>query len=139
MRRSEALIELSREHHTALSLAQRARLVAANGDTAALEGMAAKMRIRFESELNPHFEEEERWLFPALAAAGETALVERGLAEHAELRQLVEQLADGGAEALQAFADGLTQHIRFEERELFTAAEKHPVHLRRYAESDGFS
>lgn len=132
MKRSEALIELSREHHTALSLAQRARLVAANGDAAALAGMATKIRLRFDSELKPHFDEEERWLLPALSAAGENLLVAQTLAEHAELERLVGQLAEGQADTLLAFANCLTQHVRFEERTLFAAAESHPGCLRKF-------
>lgn len=131
MRRSEALIELSREHHGALSLAQRARLVAGNGDAAAVEGIAAKVGERFRTELLPHFEEEERWLLPLLRQQGETALAERTLAEHAELAQLAERLRLPSREGLLAFADALTRHVRFEERELFPAAERHPDRLAR--------
>lgn len=125
MKRSEPLIGLSRDHHTALSLAQRARLVATNGDEAAVEGIAAKVRERFLTELKTHFQEEERWLLPTLAAAGEAELVARTLAEHAELERLVEQLSIASAENLLAFADCLVRHVRFEERELFAVAESH--------------
>lgn len=125
MRRSEALIELSREHHTALSLAQRARLVAANGDAAAVEGIAAKVRDRFHTELKRHFDEEEQRLLPFLSNRGESALVERTLGDHSELARLVERLALPSREILLAFADCLAHHVRFEERELFPAAERH--------------
>ena len=133
MKRSEPLVGLSREHHTALSIAQRARLIAAGGDAAAVEAMAATVRERFESEILPHFREEEAWLLPALLAMGETALVERTLEEHSELLRLAEALAFPGAAALQAFADALTAHVRFEERTLFPAAEADTEKLGRYA------
>lgn len=131
MKRSEELAELSREHHTALSLANRARQTAAGGDGAAVAGMAAQVRERFGAELLPHFREEEDWLLPALAEAGEAPLVERALAEHAELVRLAEGLATPSAAALQAFGEALTAHVRFEERELFPAAEAHPACLAR--------
>lgn len=125
MKRSPALVELSREHHGALSLALRVRR-AADGDAAAVAAMAARIAERFGAELKPHFEAEERWLLPALAAAGETALVARALAEHAELVGLVERLRTPDGDTLRAFAARLTEHVRFEERELFPAAERHP-------------
>ncbi len=125
MKRSEALIDLSREHHSALSLALRARRAATIGGAAAVATVAATVCERFENELKPHFEEEERWVLPALSRAGETALVERTLAEHAELEVLVDRLSSTDGEALLAFADALSSHIRFEERELFQMAERH--------------
>ena len=123
MKRSEALAGLSREHHGALSLAVRARRTAAGSDAAALAAMAATVRDRFQRELLPHFEEEERRLLPALARAGENALAARTLAEHAELAAIVASLPEAGAGALLAFADVLSRHVRFEERELFPALE----------------
>lgn len=131
MKRLDCLGDLSRDHHTALSLALRARRAAAGGDTE-VAAMAAKVRERFAAELEPHFREEERWLLPALAEMGQQALVERTLADHAELARLVEELAAPTAETLQAFADGLTAHVRFEERELFPAAEAQPDCLERH-------
>lgn len=131
MKRLDCLGDLSREHHTALSLALRARRAAAGGDNE-VAAMAAKVRERFAAELEPHFREEERWLLPALAEMGQQALVERTLADHAELARLVEELAVPSAETLQAFADGLTAHVRFEERELFPAAEARPDCLERH-------
>lgn len=132
MRRSQALTELSREHHTALSLAQRARRLAGGGDPAGLAELATTLRRRFTDELQPHFAEEEGWLLPALAAAGEAELVARTLAEHAQLTALAERLSEATAEALLAFADALSAHVRFEERVLFPAAEAYPEQLLRF-------
>ncbi|MGE5493413.1 MAG: hemerythrin domain-containing protein [Actinomycetota bacterium] len=131
MKRLDCLGDLSREHHTALSLALRARRAAA-GSEAEVAAMAAKVRERFTAELEPHFREEERWLLPALAEMGQQSLVERTLADHAELARLVEELAAPSAETLLAFADGLTAHVRFEERELFPAAEAQPDCLEKH-------
>lgn len=125
MKRSAAMLELSREHHTALSLALRARRAAAAGPDA-VAAMAAVVVERFDAELLPHFLEEESRVLPALAECGETALVARTLEEHAALARLVERLAGApDAGTLQTFADCLGAHVRFEERELFPAAERH--------------
>lgn len=131
MKRLDCLGDLSREHHTALSLALRARRAASGGE-AEIAAMAAKVRESFEAELDPHFQEEERWLLPALVEMGESELVRRTLAEHAALARLVQDLATPSAETLLAFAEGLTAHVRFEERELFPAAETRPDCLERH-------
>ncbi|MBS1191138.1 MAG: hemerythrin cation binding region [Rhodocyclaceae bacterium] len=133
MKRLDCLADLSREHHGALSLAVRVSRVAAGADAAAIAAASDLVRERCAAELLPHFAEEERWLLPALAEAGETGRVARTLAEHAELRRLAEQLAAPSAADLAAFADYLVAHIRFEERELFPAAEAHPDILARHA------
>ena len=79
MKRHAALQDLSREHHHALKLALDCRRAAAAQDAAQQNAMIAACSARFASELEPHFQIEERDLLPRLAAAGETALVERTL------------------------------------------------------------
>ena len=123
MKRAEALLKLSREHHTALSIAQRARRALAGGVAGDIESVAAEASRRFVSELEPHFLDEERWLLPALDAVGETALVTRTMDEHRRLRALAGELPGGGAVVLTAFAELLGDHVRFEERELFESAQ----------------
>ncbi len=76
---------------------------------------------RFHAELEPHFRLEEDRLLPALRRAGETPLVARTLSEHADLRRLI---ADNQTGNLAQFADLLTAHIRFEEKELFQRAQQ---------------
>lgn len=121
MKRSPALQQLSREHHTALSLALR---IAKAADDAARAALMARVPGLFAAELEPHFLEEETRLLPQLAAAGETDLVERTLAEHADMRALVARIAAGETEALADFGRLLQAHVRFEERELFAVAEQ---------------
>lgn len=118
MKRSPALLQLSREHHTALSLALRIE----RGDNAA--ALLVDLPSVFRNEMEPHFQEEENILLPRLQAAGEEALVSRTLAEHAQIRQLVEQIAGGDVASLQPFGEMLRAHVRFEERELFLVAER---------------
>ncbi|KAB2927380.1 MAG: hemerythrin domain-containing protein [Dechloromonas sp.] len=121
MKRSPALRQLSREHHTALSLALR---IAKANDTVAREALLASVPRLFNDELEPHFQEEERSLLPQLATAGEMALVARTLAEHAQMRALAAAIAIGNASALAPFGELLQAHVRFEERELFAVAER---------------
>jgi len=118
MKRSPALIKLSREHHTALSLALR---IERGGDAAALQD---KVPTIFREELEAHFQEEENSLLPQLLLAGEETLVNRTLAEHRQLRKLVDRIAAGDLASLPAFAEQLRAHVRFEERELFMVAER---------------
>ncbi len=121
MKRRPALLQLSRDHHTALVLAQR---IAKAADEAAVGRLLASVPAFFERELEPHFQTEEATLLPRLEAAGETALVARTLDEHRLLRSLAARLADGDNTSLKPFGDALNSHVRFEERELFVTAER---------------
>jgi hemerythrin-like domain-containing protein len=113
---------LSDDHHSALVLARRMRQVAEGAVRFAdLAKTWEGARASFAREIDPHFRVEEECLFPPLAAAGEQALVERALEDHARLRELI-----GSAPSLEiasAFGKRLHGHVRFEERELFPRAE----------------
>lgn len=121
MKRSPTLVQLSREHHTALSLALRIEKATTDSAQAAI---AATLPALFRGELEPHFQEEEGTLLPALKLAGETAAVERTLQEHARLRDLAAAIRQGAIPALAEFGLLLRAHVRFEERELFPLAER---------------
>lgn len=122
MKRHPALTQLSREHHPALVLAKRAQQMAA-GKGEEVERLMAEIGAIFDRELEPHFRLEEDRLLPQLRQAGQLALVERTLAEHAELRTLVGRLGLGDIASLPRFGEKLAAHVRFEERELFAVAE----------------
>jgi hypothetical protein len=111
---------LSSEHHQALVLARRIAQAgrSAGADARLVDEVLGSMR----DQLEPHFAVEERSLLPALAAVGETALVERTLADHRHLRELAAHLAAPGA--LPAFGRQLAAHVRFEERELFEVCQQ---------------
>jgi len=119
MRRDPALRRLSSDHHTGLVTARRARELAA-GDASGRAAGWADLQERFANELEPHFRLEEQGLLPALQMAGESVLVERTLADHRRLRALI---ASQDARTLVDFAQALTEHIRFEEAELFETAQ----------------
>jgi hypothetical protein len=124
MKRSAELRDLSDEHHTALVLALHARRAAESGSAAAVAAAWAEIERAFPVALAPHFAIEERWLAPPLAAAGEPALAASLQADHAALRAAIAAGAPRDAAALAAFAARLAGHVRFEERELFPAAER---------------
>lgn len=119
MKRSPGLRDLSSEHHTGLVLARRVVQAATDDEVAHAWGELVE---RFETELEPHFRLEETQLLPALAQAGDMAIVQRTLDEHAQLRALIYDLPHDAA-SLRAFAKLLQAHIRFEERELFATAQ----------------
>ena len=123
MKRHPDLLQLSREHHGALKLARDARRAAASGDASEMAALAQRVAQVFPVELDPHFCIEEQGILLLLAQAGQHALVARTLADHAELRRLAEVLATPDADSLLRFADLLGAHVRFEEREVFEAAQ----------------
>lgn len=120
MKRSPALIALSREHHTALVLAKRAQ----RGTPADPQALMTQLVAVFDRDMEPHFLTEENDLLPALRDCGQHDLVDRTLAEHRSLRNEVDRLRAGDTEAIAAFGKLLEAHVRFEERELFAVAEK---------------
>ena len=123
MKRHPDLLQLSREHHGALKLARGAGRAAASGDAREIGALAQRVAQVFPVELDPHFCIEEQGILVLLARAGQHALVARTLADHAELRRLAEVLATPDADSLLRFADLLGAHVRFEEREVFEAAQ----------------
>lgn len=126
MKRRPELLQLSREHHTALVLAKRAQRLSTGKESDATSFMDELPNI-FAEELAPHFQVEEIALLYALRDASTTEhvahMVERTLMEHTDLRQLAQQIGERDFSKLGRFGELLSQHIRFEERELFNLAE----------------
>jgi hemerythrin-like domain-containing protein len=77
----------------------------------------------FAADIGPHFEVEEQHLLPPLEAAGEEQLALRTWSDHRRLRALLGRAGDD-RDRLQQFGQLLREHVRFEENELFPAAEK---------------
>ena len=117
MKRSQTLIKLSREHHSALVLARRAKK-SIPGSTA-LAQLMADFPARWNNELTPHFAEEERTLLPRILAEGPNRLADRLTQDHARLRALSASIVVGESGALAEFGKLLSDHVHFEEHELF--------------------
>lgn len=123
MKRHEKLQDLSREHYSALKLALLAKRAAQSGQPEQIAAASAACSAAFAADLEAHFLVEENTLLPALAASGASDLVARTEHDHAELRSLAARLQQAQGATLLAFAECLTAHVRFEERELFEAIE----------------
>jgi iron-sulfur cluster repair protein YtfE (RIC family) len=124
MKRSEALVQLSRDHHRGLFVALQ--LARASQDTAA--AARAAFLAFFEQEGSAHFRVEEEVVLPAFARHGssEHEVVVRVLTDHVELRRLAADLATDpqpAPEALHELGERLRAHIRHEERVLFPLIE----------------
>ena len=121
MKRSPFLRELSRDHHGALSLANR--IDKAVGETEG-SSLMATIPETFRLELEPHFRREEQDLPGYQVAADDEPLLRRLLQDHERLRDLARRIAAGDGAALRDFGVALREHVRFEERELFCRLEE---------------
>ena len=127
MKRHAALQQHSREHHIALKMARLARFAADSGAGAAIDQAAADIAEHYLDLMEAHFQDEEEGILQQLKAIGQDELVARTLAEHVRLRQLGEALKQPDAATLTEFGTLLTDHVRFEERELFEKAQEYPA------------
>ena len=114
MRRSEALVRLSKEHHHALVFSKK---LAELGKLQVSEQCNSWLALKpeLQEELLPHFAEEEM-MIDALGLTSSQPLVARLLEEHGQLKCY---LASDESEAIAPFTALLKQHVRFEEREFF--------------------
>jgi hypothetical protein len=121
VKRAEALRPLSREHLAALLAAKKLR------EAEDVEAAAGEFLAFWEADGRRHFRIEEEVLLPGWAADGELdrAGVARMLEEHLVVRREALRLAAGALslERVHALGELLHDHVRFEERELFVAAE----------------
>ncbi len=124
MKRHAALQQHSREHHIALKMARLARFAADSGASAAIVQAAAEIVEQYLEFMEAHFRDEEEGILRQLKAIGQDALVERTLTEHVRLRQLGLALQHPDGARLAEFGSLLTDHVRFEERELFETAQE---------------
>lgn len=123
MKRSVILQPLSREHHTALVLANACERAAQTGDAALVRLACQRATLALSNDLDPHFNIEEQTLLPLLQNPETQVLVQRTLSDHRQLRGLLDGLLQNDSEALNNFGKCLAAHVRFEERELFPVLE----------------
>jgi hemerythrin-like domain-containing protein len=119
LKRRQALVSFSRDHHFGLLLVWKTKQGLANG--IAPERIRNYVLYFFEQDLQPHFTEEEQTLFPKLAV--DNVLRRRAEKEHAMIYGMIEQIRNDRTNEtlLLQFAESLKDHIRFEERELFAS------------------
>lgn len=105
---------LSRQHHDGLLLCWKIRRGFSQKVTP--ERMKRYADWFWQSHLVPHFDMEEKHIFPILG--NDDKMVKRALAEHRRLKRLF--MDDEDIErSLSLIEEELESHIRFEERELF--------------------
>lgn len=119
IKRHPALRQFSRDHHFGLLLCWKIR----EGFRKNVEPERIKKYTDwfFEVYLKPHFEMEETYMFSLLS--NENKLKKRAVAEHRKLERLFHDNKDVNR-ALTLIEEKLEQHIRFEERILFSEIQK---------------
>jgi hemerythrin-like domain-containing protein len=130
-RRHEALVPLTHDHHHALAQARRLKDVAGLESETERRNAANDFVNFYFGRAVRHFHEEEELFFAPIVDDPEAGpLVIRAVTEHLRLHALVRtvkrQLTSGEADSntLGKIADLLTEHVRFEEKELFPMVER---------------
>jgi hemerythrin-like domain-containing protein len=116
IKRSPQLAPLSREHHDGLLFAWKIKQGLELN--ASMETMGHYAMWYWRQHIRPHFYQEEKILMPLLPAGHPMA--KRLKEEHDHIRELIISLdEEADKRHLTLLCELVTQHIRFEERELF--------------------
>ncbi|HMU99360.1 MAG TPA: hemerythrin domain-containing protein [Leptospiraceae bacterium] len=114
LKRAEYLKALSREHHHGLLLCWKIKTGFSKG--VSVERMKLYLDWFFKNHLQPHFEMEEKYIFPILG--NENVLIKQAVEEHKIITALFCNTSQVEISIKQIQVD-LEKHIRFEERVLF--------------------
>lgn len=123
IKRHQALVSFSKEHHFGLLLVWKIRQGLANAVSA--ERISRYVLFFFNEDLKIHFKEEEELLFSKLPATDTLRIQAED--EHKEIYRLITVITQtaNDEKLLRQFADTLDKHIRFEERTLFNHLQTH--------------
>ena len=123
IKRHQALVSFSKEHHFGLLLVWKIRQGLANAVSA--ERISRYVLFFFNEDLKIHFKEEEELLFSRLPATDTLRI--QAEEEHKEIYRLIAVITQtaNDEKLLRQFADTLDKHIRFEERTLFNHLQTH--------------
>jgi len=125
MKRHESLLCISREHHTALLLAQvlKKDAPAFKGTPVHIPDKVAFLKASYHTNLKQHFHAEENILFPFLAGKNNLIdeLIDDLIKDHNKLAENIAMLDDheDSEKLLDETGRLLELHIRKEERVLF--------------------
>ncbi len=125
MKRHKSIIPLSHDHYHGLMLAQLIKKGAPKYESLPTDliGKAKHVKVSWEKDLKPHFENEEQILFPFVKGKNSEIdiLIDEVLAEHVKIKLLVDELdsTDNLESTLDKLGVLLEKHIRKEERVLF--------------------
>lgn len=113
-KRASELIPLSREHHHSLLLGWKIK----QGISKKVEPKRIKKYVDWfcMNHLLPHFEMEEKYVFPILSESSENR--QKAESQHKEIKVIIEKELPN-EEDFSLLEKLLTEHIRFEERILF--------------------
>ena len=100
MKRHEALVQLSRDHHFGLLLCWK--LKEGLKREISPERMSKYVQLFYTQNLKPHFLEEEETLFPLLG--NEHPLISEAVAQHREFEKMISEGFES-AEKIQNFRD----------------------------------
>lgn len=120
MKRDEAIVPLSRDHHTALLFCWKIRQ--ALKMKVSVSRIAPYILYFWQDHLQTHFDEEENIVF----VIKEDAYCQKAVMEHRQIEKMFIALNNEGVDEilLQKLTDALDHHIRFEERVLFPHLER---------------
>ncbi len=123
IKRHQALVSFSKEHHFGLLLVWKIRQGLANAVSA--ERISRYVLFFFNEDLKIHFKEEEELLFSKLPATDTLRI--QAEEEHKEIYRLIAAITEtaNDEKLLRQFAGTLDKHIRFEERTLFNHLQTH--------------
>jgi len=119
IKRSEFLKPLSREHHHGLLFCWKIRAgIKKNVEISRLKKYSDWF---YQNYLIPHFEVEEKYVFPILG--NENELIIKAVSQHIRIKQLFESTTEIQKNS-SLIEEELENHIRFEERILFGEIQK---------------
>ena len=119
MKRHDALVQLSRDHHFGLLLCWK--LKEGLKKEIAVERMEKYIRLFYSTNLKDHFAEEEESIFKILG--NDHPLILEAISQHQIFRKMVEN-GFKNPEEIETFRALLELHIRTEERVIFPEIEK---------------
>ncbi len=130
-KRHQSLIPLSHQHHHGLVMSHRLKQSLDPSNAQAVAALADEVVTFFRDHLIPHFDAEEKALFPIIEEhGGRLPLIDELREEHDRFAALVDQLGSSTLESqqrarlLRLFGQTLEAHIRKEERVLFPLYEE---------------
>ncbi len=114
------LLILTREHHSALSLANKCINAIKAKDSLVIQTLCEKISENFETDFSEHFETEESTIFAFLSEKSDdlAQLCAQLTLEHQQLYKMAGELLDQ-PDSLEKFGKLLKSHARLENRVLF--------------------
>lgn len=113
------LKHLAQEHQAVMHFISAIRGVNPESE-ADLPEIAQRVRRVFASDLEPHFQEEERFALPMLRETGHAGLADEVFAQHEQMRAMDRTLGEAPTtQLLVEFVHMLEKHVDFEENEVW--------------------